>query len=89
MEKSGLVGKFAQVKEPGTPGWGPEGLVAYPEGLGGFVVRTDSEGRPVVRLGYFFGKPNPNLAAYGEVAFAAEHLHLGDHVQAWGSDDRR
>lgn len=88
MDSLGLAGKFAQVKEAGTPGWGPEGLVSYPEGIGGFILRIDPEGRLVVRLAYYYGKPNPNLAHYGEVAFQAEDLHIGDHIRPWGSDDR-
>jgi hypothetical protein len=83
------AGRFAQVREPGTPGWGPEGLVTYPEGIGGFIVRLDEEGRVVVRLAYYYGKPNSNLQAYGEVSFQPEDLHIGDEVQAWGADDRR
>jgi hypothetical protein len=88
MNAPNTVGKFAQVRRAGTPGWGPEGLVSYPEGIGGWVVRSDSEGRAVVELGYFFGRRNPNLAAYGEVAFELEDLFLGDGVRAWGRDDR-
>jgi len=88
MAAADCVGKFAQVQEAGTPGWGPEGLVTYPEGLGGFIVGSDSEGRAVVALGYFFGKLNPNLKAYGEIAFELEDLHIGDGVQSWGTDDR-
>jgi hypothetical protein len=81
-------GKFAQVKEAETPGWGPEGLVSYPAGIGGFVLRSDDEGRLVVNLSYFYGAFNTNLAAYGDVAFQPEGLHVGDGVQAWGEDDR-
>ena len=83
------IGKFAEVKEPGTPGWGPEGVVTYPEGLGGFVIRNDDDGRPVVRLSHFYGKPNRNLTEYGEIAFQVEDLHLGDGVQSWGETERR
>lgn len=82
------VGKFAQVKDPETPGWGPEGLVSYPAGIGGFILRTDEKGRPVVKLSHFYGKANSNLTAYGEVAFSLESIHLGNEVQAWGEDDR-
>ena len=82
------VGKFAEVKGPETPGWGPEGLVSYPAGIGGLILRTDNEGRAVVKLSYFYGKINGNLAAYGEVAFEVENLHIGNDIQAWGEDDR-
>ncbi len=82
------VGKYAQVKKPETPGWGPEGLVSYPAGIGGFIVRADETGRAVVQLSYFYGKYNGNLATYGLVAFQLESLHLGDDVEAWGEDDR-
>ena len=82
------VGKFAQVKEPETPGWGPEGLVSYPAGIGGFILRADEEGRAVVKLSHFYGKSNIKLAAYGEVAFLLGSLHLSNDVQAWGEDDR-
>ncbi|MFQ5789178.1 MAG: hypothetical protein ACE5JI_01755 [Acidobacteriota bacterium] len=88
MSASGWIGKFAQVKNAETPGWGPEGLVSYPEGIGGFIVRLDDEGRAVLQLSHFYGEPNDNLAAYGEVAFQAEDLLVGDGVQAWGKDDR-
>ncbi len=82
------VGKFAQVKESETPGWGPEGLVSYPAGIGGFILRRDESGRAVVRLSHFYGNLNSNLSAYGEVAFHLKSLHVGDAVQAWGEDDR-
>ena len=83
------IGKFAEVKESGTPGWGPEGVVTYPEGLGGFVVRGDDEGRPVVRLSHFHGKSNRNLTEYGEVAFQVEDLTFGDGVQSREEHERR
>lgn len=83
------IGKFAEVKEPGTRGWGPEGVVTYPEGLGGFVVQSDDDGRPVVSLSHFYGKSNRNLTEYGEVAFQLEDLHLGDGVRSRGEDERR
>jgi hypothetical protein len=83
------IGKFAAVKDPGTPGWGPEGVVTYPEGIGGFIVASDDRGRPVVRLTHFYGKSNRNLAEYGEVAFQIEDLHVGDGVRSWGEDDHR
>jgi hypothetical protein len=82
------IGKFAQVKDPATPGWGPEGLVTYPAGIGGFILRADENGRAVVKLTHFYGKSNLNLAVYGEVAFPPESLHLSDDVRAWGEDDR-
>lgn len=82
------IGKYAQVREPETPGWGPEGLVSYPAGIGGFIVRADESGRAVVQLSHFYGDYNGNLAAYGQVAFQVERLHLGDDVAAWGEDDR-
>lgn len=82
------VGKYAQVRAPETPGWGPEGLVSYPAGLGGFIVRADDGGRAVIQLSHYYGKFNRNLATYGEVAFQLEALHIGDDVQAWGVDDR-
>ena len=82
------VGKFAQVKDQETPGWGPEGLVSYPAGIGGFIIRADDEGRAVVELSYFYGKSNGSLEAYGEVAFEVENLHIGPDIQAWGADDR-
>lgn len=88
MDQPGLTGKFAQVREPGTPGWGPEGLVGYPEGIGGFIVRVDEAGRAVVQLAYYYGKLNPNLETYGEVAFEADDLYIGDQIQSWGTDDR-
>ncbi len=83
------LGKFAEVKDPGTPGWGPEGLVTYPEGIGGFIIQTDEKGRPIVRLSHFHGKSNSNLGSYGEVAFELEDLNIGDGVQSWGEDDRQ
>jgi hypothetical protein len=82
------VGKFAQVKDPETPGRGPEGLVSYPAGIGGFILRADENGRAVMKLSHFYGKSNSNLEEYGEVAFDVADLHLGDDVQAWGADDR-
>jgi len=82
------VGKYAQVKEGETPGWGPEGLVSYPRGIGGFIVRVDENGRAVVKLSHFYGKQNSNLAEYGLVAFHLRDLHAGDDVKAWGQDDR-
>ncbi len=88
MSSTDWVSKFAQVKEAETPGWGPEGIVSYPAGIGGFILRSDDEGRLVVNLSHFYGTFNPNLAAYGEVAFQSESLHVGDGVQAWGEDDR-
>ena len=66
------IGKYAEVKDPGTPGWSPEGTVTYPEGVGGFIVRSDDRGRPVVRLSHYYGKSNRNLVEYGEVAFEME-----------------
>ncbi len=89
MPTQDWIGKFAQVKEPETPGWGPEGLVTYPAGISGFIRRADKEGRAVIELSHFYGKYNPNLASYGEVSFELENLHLGDDVQAWGADDRK
>ena len=80
---------FAQVRSPETPGRGPEGLVAYPAGIGGFITGADHEGWAVVRLSHFYGQFNGHLAAYGQVAFEIESLFLGDRVQAWGEDDRR
>lgn len=82
------IGKYAQVKDPETPGWGPEGAVSYPAGIGGFISRADEQGRAVVQLSHFYGKFNRNLAAYGEVAFELQTLHIGSDVQAWGRDDR-
>ena len=82
------VGRFAQVKEAETPGWGPEGLVSYPAGIGGFILRADDKGRAVVSLSHFYGAFNRNLVAYGEVAFQLENLHVGDDVRSWGEDDR-
>ena len=82
------AGKYAQVKATETPGWGPEGLVSYPAGVGGFIVRVDESGRAVVQLSHFYGKHNGNLAEYGRVAFHLRDLHIGDDVTAWGQDDR-
>ena len=82
------VGKFAQVKDQKTPGWGPEGLVSYPAGIGGFILRADDEGRAVVKLSHFYGENNGNLTAYGEIAFEVQNLHIGDDVQVWGADGR-
>lgn len=89
MSAPGWVGKFVQVRDPSTPGWGPEGLVSYPEGIGGFIVRADDRGRAVVRLSHFFGVSNRHLEEYGEVAFELEDLHVGEGVQSWGRDDRQ
>ena len=86
--ESEWVGKYAQVKETETPGWGPEGLVSYPAGIGGFILRVDESGRAVVQLSYFYGKHNVSLAEYGHVAFHLRDLHVGDDVKAWGQDDR-
>jgi hypothetical protein len=82
------IGKFAQVESSETPGWGPEGHVSYPAGIGGFILRADDKGRAVVKLSHFYGRVNSNLAAYGEVAFPPESLLLSDEVRAWGEDDR-
>ena len=78
------VGKYAEVKDPGTPGWSPEGTVTYPEGVGGFIVRSDDRGRPVVRLSHYYGKSNRNLVEYGEVAFEMETLHIAEGVRSRG-----
>jgi hypothetical protein len=83
------VGKFAQVKKAETPGWGPEGLVTYPAGIGGFIRCADDEGRAVIELSHFYGRYNPNLATYGEVSFELDNLLLGEGIQAWGADDRK
>jgi hypothetical protein len=89
MSTPDWIGKFAQVKEAETPGWGPEGLVTYPAGIGGFIQRSDNEGRAVIELTHFYGEYNANLATYGEVSFELKNLYLGDGVQAWGADDRK
>ena len=46
--------------------------MTYPEGVGGFIVRSDDRGRRVVRLSHYYGKANRNLVEYGEVAFEME-----------------
>ena len=62
--------------------------MTYPEGVGGFIVRSDDRGRRVVRLSHYYGKANRNLVEYGEVAFEMETLHVTDSVRSWGEDDR-
>ena len=79
------IGKYAEVRDPGTPGWGPEGTV---KGVGGFIVRKDDRGRPTVRLSHYYGKSNRSLVDYGKVAFEMETLHVTDSVRSWGEDDR-
>ena len=71
------IGTFAELKEPGPPGCGPEGIVTYPEGIGGFVVRSDDDAKPVVRLRHFYSKSNHHFAEHGDVSFQVEDLHLG------------